>query len=193
MCMSVAAIFRKLNLTNGNEGISTLHTCSSNSWSMQVDTMDPSLSNSTPMDLLNARDRLRLEREERLLLDCSVGTKETRSEDQSRPIDRLCLCRAVEQAPARQTRLATDCQRTHERRAAEGYRQARLERLCEHNVKLNMLQIGMHQLPLFSFIGMSCMIPPHCQCCSLFVALPHLHYQKNYCQPNCMEDIIIYA
>ena len=52
---------------------------------MQVDTMDPSLSNSTPMDLLIARDRLRLEQEERLLLDCSVGAKETRSEDQRRP------------------------------------------------------------------------------------------------------------
>ena len=52
---------------------------------MQVDTMDPSLSNSTPMDLLIVRDRLRLEQEERLLLDCSVGAKETRSKDQSRP------------------------------------------------------------------------------------------------------------
>ena len=51
---------------------------------MQVDTMDPSLSNSTPMDLLNPRDRLHLEREERLLLDCRVGAKETRSKDQSR-------------------------------------------------------------------------------------------------------------
>ena len=80
-----AAIYRKLNLTNGNEGILTLHMCCTNSWSMQVDTMDPSPSNSTPMDLLNARDRLRLERVETLLLDCSVGSKETRSEDQSRP------------------------------------------------------------------------------------------------------------
>ena len=45
----------------------------------------------------------------------------------------------------------------------------------------------MHQLPFFSFIGMSCMTPPHCQRCSLFAALPlspHLHYQTNYCQPN---------
>ena len=87
VCLSVclfAAIYRKFNLTNGNEGISSLHTCSSNSWSMQVGTMDPSLSNSTLMDLLSARDRLRLERKG-LLLDCSVGAKETRSEDQSRP------------------------------------------------------------------------------------------------------------
>ena len=132
------------NLTNGNESISTLHTCSSNSRSMQVDTMDPSLSNSTPMDLLNARDRLRLEREEKLLLDCSVGAKETRSEDQAEVrqagLDRLCVRRAAEQPAARQTRLATDRQRTHERRAAEGYRQTRLERLRERNVKLNMLQ-----------------------------------------------------
>ena len=86
---------------------------------MQVDTMDPSLSNSTPMDLLNARDRLRLEREERLLLDCSVGAKETRSEDQAEVrqagLDRLRVRRAAEQPAARQTRLATDCQRTHER------------------------------------------------------------------------------
>ena len=111
---------------------------------MQVDTMDPSLSNSTPMDLLNARDRLRLEREERLLLDCSVGAKETRSEDQAEVrqagLDRLRVRRAAEQPAARQTRLATDRQRTHERRAAEGYRQTRLERLRERNVKLNMLQ-----------------------------------------------------
>ena len=67
VCLSVclfAAIYRKFSLTNGNEGISTLHTCSSDSWLMQVDTMDPSLSNSTPMDLLNARDRLRLERKD---------------------------------------------------------------------------------------------------------------------------------
>ena len=41
---------------------------------------------------------------------------------------------------ARQTRLATDRQCTHERRAAEAYRQTKLERLREHNVKLNMLQ-----------------------------------------------------
>ena len=132
------------NLMNGNESISTLHTCSSNSWSMQVDMMDPSLSNSTPMDLLNARDRLRLEREERLLLDCSVGVKETRSEDQAEVrqagLDRLHVCRAAEQPAARQTRLATDRQCTHKRRAAEGYRQTRLERLRERNVKLNMLQ-----------------------------------------------------
>ena len=112
--------------------------------SMQVDTMDLSLSNSTPMDLLNARDRLRLEREERLLLDCSVGAKETRSEDQAEVrqagLDRLRVRRAAEQPAARQTRLATDRQRTHERRAAEGYRQTRLGRLRERKVKLNMLQ-----------------------------------------------------
>ena len=88
------------NLTNGNESISTLHTCSSNSRSMQVDTMDPSLSNSTPMDLL------------------------TRSEDQAEVrqagLDRLRVRRAAEQPAARQTRLATDRQRTHERRAVEG-------------------------------------------------------------------------
>ena len=93
---------------------------------MQVGTMDPSLSNSTPMDLLNARDRLRLEREERLLLDCSVGAKETRSEDQAEVrqagLDRLRVRRAAEQPVARQIRVATDCQRTHECRAAEGYR-----------------------------------------------------------------------
>ena len=82
VCMSVCGHIPKIKF---NEGISTLHACSSNSWSMQVDTMDPSLSNSTPMDLLDARDRLRLEREERLLLDCSVVAKETRSEDQSKP------------------------------------------------------------------------------------------------------------
>ena len=108
------------NLTNGNESISTLHTCSSNSRSMQVDTMDPSLSNSTPMDLL------------------------TRSEDQAEVrqagLDRLRVRRTTEQSAARQTRVATDHQRTHERRAAEGYRQTRLERLRERNVKLNMLQ-----------------------------------------------------
>ena len=129
------------NLTNRNESISTLHTCS---WSMQVDTMDPSLSNSTPIDLLNARDRLRLEREKRLLLDCSVSTKETRNEDQAEVrqdgLDRLRVRRAAEQPVTRQTRLATDRQRTHEHRAAEGYRQTRLERLRERNVKLNMLQ-----------------------------------------------------
>ena len=111
---------------------------------MQVHTMDPSLSNSTPMDLLNPRDRLRLEREERLLLDCSVGAKETRSEDQAEVrqagLDRLRLRRAAEQPAARQTRLATDRQRTHECTAAEGYRQTRLERLRECNIKLNMLQ-----------------------------------------------------
>ena len=147
-----AAIYRKFNLTNRNEGISTLHTCSSNS--TEGERQIASWARGKAIARLQRRHQ------------------ETRSEDQSRPIDRLCLRRAVEQAPARQTRLATDCQRTHEHRAVEGYRQARLVRLCEHNVKLNMLQIGMHQLPLFSFIGMSCMIPPHCQCCSLFVALP---------------------
>ena len=93
------------------------------------------------MDLLNARDRLRLEREERLLLDCSVGAKETRSEDQAEVrqagLDRLRVRRAAEQPAARQTRLATDRQlqtasyrppahSPHERRAAEGYRQTRL-------------------------------------------------------------------
>ena len=55
-------------------------------------------------------------------------------------LDRLRVRRAAEQPTARHTRLATDRQRTHERRAAKGYRQARLERLCERNVKLNMLQ-----------------------------------------------------
>ena len=62
-----------------------------------------------------------------LLLDCSVGAKETRSEeDQSTQryvrqarLDRRCVRRAAEQPAARQTRLATDRQRTHERRAAE--------------------------------------------------------------------------
>ena len=41
-------------------------------------------------------------------------------------------CRAAEQPAARQTRLATDRQRTHERRAVEQpkARQARLERLA---------------------------------------------------------------
>ena len=101
-------------------------------------------------------------------------------------LDRLRVRRAAEQPTARYTRLARDRQHTHECRAAEGYRQARLERLRErNNVKLNMLQ-WKHQLPFISFIGMSCMIPPHCQRCSLFVALlsPHFHYQINYCQPN---------
>ena len=55
-------------------------------------------------------------------------------------LDRLRVRRAAEQPTARHTRLATDCQRTHECRAVEGHRQARLERLCECNVKLNMLQ-----------------------------------------------------
>ena len=74
---------------------------------------------------------------------CSIGAKETRSketrskEDQSRTwvrqarLDRQRVCRAVEQPAARQTRPATDRQRTHERRAVEQpeARQARLERL----------------------------------------------------------------
>ena len=45
VCMSVCGHIPKIKF---NKGISTLHTCSSNSWSMQVDTtIDPSLSNST--------------------------------------------------------------------------------------------------------------------------------------------------
>ena len=31
------------------------------------------------------------------------------------------------------------------------------------------------QLSFLRFISRSCMIPPQCQCCSLFVALPSLH------------------
>ena len=106
VCM-FAAIYRKLNLTNGNEGISTLHMCSSNSWSMQIDTMDPSLSNSTPMDLLNARDRLCLEREERVtarLQHRRQRDQEQRSEQaevKQAGLDRLHVRRAAEQPTAR--------------------------------------------------------------------------------------------
>ena len=57
--------------------------------------------------------------------------------------------RAAEQPAARQTRLATDRQRTHERTAAEQpeARQARLERLRERNVKLKMLGFGQWNAP----------------------------------------------
>ena len=49
-------------------------------------TEDSSLCNSTPMNLLSARDRLCLEREERATARLQHRRKETRSEeDQSRP------------------------------------------------------------------------------------------------------------
>ena len=108
----------------------------------EVDTMNASLSNSmlmdllnateysspcnsTPMNLLSVRDRLRLEREERAI----ARLRRQRQRDQER---------RSEQTEVRQTRLATD---SHERRAAEQpvARQARLERLRECNVKLQML------------------------------------------------------
>ena len=58
-------------------------------------------------------------------------------------LDRQRVCRAAEQPAARQTRLATDRQHTHECRATEQpeARQARLEieKLREHNLKLKML------------------------------------------------------
>ena len=135
------------NLTNGNKGISTLHTCSSNSNFMQVDTMDPSLSNSmpmdllsvtedsspcnpTPMDLLSAKERLRLEREERAT--ARLQRRHQRDQERRRSaeievrqarLDRQHVCkhdrRAAEQSAASQARLDTDRQRTHERRATE--------------------------------------------------------------------------
>ena len=54
------------------------------------------------------------------------------------------------------------------------YRQARLEKLRERNVKFKILLNGTHQLPFISFIGMSGMIPPDFQRCSLFAAPPSL-------------------
>ena len=59
------------------------------------------------------------------------------------------MCKAAEQPAARQTRLATDRQCTHEHRAAEQpkARQARLERLRERNVKLKMLGFAKWNTP----------------------------------------------
>ena len=71
------AIYQNFKLNERNEGthvyISNLHTCLKLSvrWIM---TEDSSLCNSTPMNLLSARDRLRLER------DCSASAEENRKE-----------------------------------------------------------------------------------------------------------------
>ena len=109
-------------------------------------TEDSSPCNSTPMNLLSARDRLRLEREERAttrLQRRRQRDQERRRSEQSevrqarlnRRRVREHERRAAEQPAARQTSLAIDRQRTHERRAAEQpeARQARLERLRERN------------------------------------------------------------
>ena len=113
---------------------------------MQVDMMmDPSLSNSTPMDLLNARDRLRLGQEERIYI---ARLQHRRKRDQERRPEQAEVRKAgldsytcAEQQnsprlsrPGSYSTPATDCQCTHEHRAAEGYRQTRLERLRERNV-----------------------------------------------------------
>ena len=73
------AIYRKfINWTNGNEGTRTFQISTrAVRW---IATEDSSPCNSTPMNLLSARDRLHLER------DCSAGAKENRKEgDQSGP------------------------------------------------------------------------------------------------------------
>ena len=58
-----------------------VHVCTSNSNLILKMIMEFSRSSSTTVDLLSARERLRLEREEGLLAGYSVGTKETESED----------------------------------------------------------------------------------------------------------------
>ena len=56
-----------------------------------------------------------------LLLDCTIGAKEIRRSEQTkvRQARLVHVCRAAEQPAVRQSRLATDHQHTHERRAAE--------------------------------------------------------------------------
>jgi len=102
-----------------------------------------------PMNLLSARDRLRIEREERatarLQCRCQSDQKQRSEQTEVRQarLDRRCVHKAAEQPTARQTRLATDHPRTHECRAVEHpeARQAKLEieRLRERNIKLKML------------------------------------------------------
>ena len=58
-----------------------VHVCTSNSNLILKMIMEFSQSSSTTVDLLSARERLRLEREEGLLPGYSVGAKETESED----------------------------------------------------------------------------------------------------------------
>ena len=103
-------------------------------------TEDSSPCNPTPMDLLNARDRSRVEQEKR----ATARLQRRRQRDQEqRPseeievrqarVDRKRIRnherRAAEKPAARQARLDTDRQRTYERRAAEqaAARQARLD------------------------------------------------------------------
>ena len=69
--------------------------------------MDSSLPNSTPMDLLSARERLRLEREER----ATARLQRRRQTDRER--------RRSEQAEVRQARLDRQRIRDHESRTAE--------------------------------------------------------------------------
>ena len=85
------------------------------------------------MNLLSARDRLRLEREER-----AIARLQRRHQRDKK--------RRSEQTEVRQAGLATD---SHERRAAEQpvARQARLERLRERNVKLQMLGFAQWNAP----------------------------------------------
>ena len=77
------------------------------------------------------------------------GAKNRAYEVRQARLDRRRVHRTAEQTAARQTRLARDCQHTHERRAAEQpeARQAKLERLCECNVKLKMLGFAQWNVP----------------------------------------------
>ena len=78
-------------------------------------TEDSSLCNSTPMNLLNARDRLCLEREKRVTarLQCrhkrdQEWRRSEQTEVRQAKLDRQHVRRAAEQPAAMQTRLATD-------------------------------------------------------------------------------------
>ena len=98
-------------------------------------------------------DRLCLEREER----ATARLQHPRQRDQGRRrseqievrqtrLDRRHMRRAVEQPAARQTRLATDRQRTRVHRAAE-QPAARQAKLCECIVKLKMLGFAQWNAP----------------------------------------------
>ena len=92
--------------------------------SSQEFSMDSSLPNSTPRDLLSGRERLRLEREERATARLQCRCQRDRERRRS------------EQAEVSQARLERRRERDHERREAERSeaRQSRLERPreCDH-------------------------------------------------------------
>ena len=103
-------------------------------------TEDFPLCNSMPRDLLSARERLGLEREEKATARLQRGRerdrerrRSERAEVRQAKLDRQRVRdyerRAAEQPEARQARLDTERKRTHERKAAEQpeARQARLD------------------------------------------------------------------